>query len=595
MAELNFYETGKAAPSRLIRNYSAIYIHQTAKGPITYSQQKFPRGSQWTEIDSAALPVIRVLNDLQNVDTTPNNGDVLAYNSFTQLWISQALPAAAGETSLGNSVFVSSQGKTVAAGAVRESLTNHFSSLTEAVAAAQSGDTVYAYGSHAVSGNLVKQGVKYHFSGKGVISGAGDLIDDLGGAITEIYITGDASFLSLGAVKFTIKISGLNTYYHIKCYNISSTGFIAISMAGGTSDSIIDVEKDVDTYNNITGGFYVMTVYFAGTPKGTLKVGGFIDNHATLGSIGSAVYVDAISNSDFKIIGNIRSNFYIPISTVIIIDTSLGDTFIIEGDIYPNPIAESFFFWGEGTIFCYRGNLTVKGDIYAGSAKAIIDIESSNTFIHVGNLYSDAGQPMIKAISSPKISLKGEQIGTGSSAVLRTKQTGGYFRHSGKVTNAFTSAVGSVSDLNVTAGGTGYGVSIATNNIATTTSGAGVGATVTTYSNSSGIVNAVDIYTPGTGYLVGDTITASGAGGGNAVFTVAAVGISGIYLGNSAGYSAIFDDTLIVVNDALAVEGLVALSNKNVVITNQVASNKPAANITNLVTGSSLFDDPQIQ
>jgi len=106
------------------------------------------------------------------------------------------------------------------------------------------------------------------------------------------------------------------------------------------------------------------------------------------------------------------------------------------------------------------------------------------------------------------------------------------------------------------------------------------------------------VFNPGSGYAVGDIVELTGAGDGNARVRIDHVGASGIVLEDAAGYDAVFRNTLIVIDAALGDEsGLSAFTaNKDVVVTGQVASNKPNNLVTNLVTGSvGIYNDPQIE
>ena len=589
MAELNFYETGKAAPSRLIRNYSAIYIHQTAKGPITYSQQKFPRGSQWTEIDSAALPVIRVLNDLQNVDTTPNNGDVLAYNSFTQLWVNQPLPAS-GETFVGQSLFVSQAGDSVANGAVRESLTNHFSLIMEAANAALAGDTIYVYGDHVSTGNLARLDVKWVFLGKGTITGTQTMWDDAAGAIPEIYVRGDAYFNCASAGQRVLNIANADSHYDIECYKILGRGDRVIVINGGRPSSKLKVETTI--ISNLVN--WCVELY--STAQGTIEVGEYIDNIATISGIRASLTVNGLIY-DYKIIGDIRMNNISGQSTIYGLSTG-GGVLTIEGNIYANPLVDHVFFWGEGAVMC-NFDLKLIGDAYTDTRAMWYRYGSSCNIEHIGDVYSGYGGSYVRFEGPATLVHKGNVYSTAAAGPLVTRQTGGVLRMDGKVHNQFVpGALGSVASAIITSGGTGYTGQFVQSNV-TTTGGSGVGLVlyITKTGSGAGAFNRIEIQNPGTGYLVGDVVTVSGAGNGDGTVTIESIGEQGVVLKDSAAYDAIFDDVLIVIDETVgATGGLTAFPTPmDVIVTNQVASNQPAVNITNLVTGSTIFDDPQIQ
>lgn len=194
MSKLNFYETGLLAPANIVREFGSIYIHQTIKGPIAYRQNKFPSGRLW-QIDSDVTPIPPI--------TIPDVG-------------------------IGNSLFVSSIGKTIADGAIRESLTDHFSSLGEAVSAAQYGDTIYVYGgTHANTGNLYKDGVNYEFIGYPTLSAGTTMFTDLGVAsLTPFRVKGNAIIQNSGNAVFNF--TGLDNVIDLECESIITNASIPI-------------------------------------------------------------------------------------------------------------------------------------------------------------------------------------------------------------------------------------------------------------------------------------------------------------------------------------------------------------------------------
>ena len=162
MSKLDNFESGKAAPARLVRDYDSIYIHQTPKGPITYRQKRYPNGSQWEPETSGGggggcNPCVYALNDLNNVDANPTDGYILAYSDFNSSWGSI-------ESALGNTLIVSGRGIPAIFGAKRENTIFHFSSLADARNAAQAGDVIVVYPDvYSNPGNLWKDGVDYYF------------------------------------------------------------------------------------------------------------------------------------------------------------------------------------------------------------------------------------------------------------------------------------------------------------------------------------------------------------------------------------------------------------------------------------------------
>jgi hypothetical protein len=185
MASETKHEQGIAAPAVTIRPYQSTY--RWIKDGKTYIQKDVPLGNNWVEDDAGNTP------------TPPSQLPVL----------------------VGNSVFVSAQGKTVANGAVRESLENHFSSLSEAVAAAQSGDTIYVYGgTHTNTGNLYKNGVTIHCLGKPIITAGTTMFSD-GGVAGTFRLIGDA-IIQNGSSK-VCDFSGVGSKIDLEFYSITTT------------------------------------------------------------------------------------------------------------------------------------------------------------------------------------------------------------------------------------------------------------------------------------------------------------------------------------------------------------------------------------
>lgn len=590
MAELNFYETGKLAPANVTRNFGAIYIWVTPKGAVNYIQKDFPRGRNWQLLD--LVGGVKYLNDLLDVQTSPTPGQVLTYNGT--FWDSQTINA---DTPLGNSLFVSSKGKTVAAGAVRESITNHFSSLDEAIAAAVSGDTIHIYSDQVCTVGMAKLGVQYEIYNQAFISGIGThLISDGGGAVPYISIRGNGRLRQLSIGQQVVYLTGVDTtLYEIECYDISGLGGAVVRIEGGVDESYIKCSSPAE--NAIDNTLSNWTVRLQGSPRGTIYAN--IDGHQISGGIQIPLYYGAGVATDFKVVGSVRTHASSPQSTVNTISGGAG-TLTIVGNVYSHVSATKVFFWGEGTIHS-AGKVVINGDIYSDTRPAYYRYNNSATIYHNGNLYSSYTSSLARCNGESgtfDLQINGDIICTGALAPMVIKQTAGTFRHNGKVHNQFIPAgAGGVGAANVTAGGTGYPTQTYVNNVSTT-GGSGAGLTVDICNtNNDGDIDFIEINNPGAGYVVGDVVTISGAGAGDATITITHVGANGIVLRDAAGYDAVFDNTLIVIDATLGDEtGLAGYTtNKDVVVTNQVASNKTAALVTNLVTGSSIFDDPQIQ
>ena len=274
----------------------------------------------------------------------------------------------------------------------------------------------------------------------------------------------------------------------------------------------------------------------------------------------------------------------------------------IYADIHENQNPQIRFFWGEGMIQ-YSSSVKIIGDLYTSVRPAHYAYNANAVIEHIGNLYTSfpSSNLVLRTEGGLDFNMKGNIYSTGSAASLVTKQTLGKFKHDGEVYNEFIPAgTGSAASTTVTVLGTGYIPQNIENNVATTAI-TGVGTGLTLYAdstNTNGNVNSTMVFNPGSGYAVGDIVELTGGGDGNARVRIDHVGASGIVLEDAAGYDAVFRNTLIVIDAALGDEsGLSAFTAiKDVIVTGQVASNKPNNLVTNLVTGSvGIYNDPQIQ
>ena len=87
----------------------------------------------------------------------------------------------------------------------------------------------------------------------------------------------------------------------------------------------------------------------------------------------------------------------------------------------------------------FSGKLKVKGDIYGYNRHAVFLSGLNVEFTHEGDMFTTGIYPCLIASSTPHINLKGTQQSLGSENTLTTTQTGGSFRHSGRVENKFIS------------------------------------------------------------------------------------------------------------------------------------------------------------
>lgn len=666
------YSEGRTAPASITREAGHRY-KWLVNGKI-YVQTDNGVSNLWVEEGSTGH--VEYLNDLTDVNiTTPINGDALQYLNGD--WINA--PIVAGEDTLvGNSLFVSPAGKTVAEGAERLNLTNHFSSLDEAVTAAapnvvsslshfgttgtgytdgvtynvtggtgvgltamytvpfpgfevwvlvdpgsgytngdnvvptggnndavllltttQAVDTIYVYGDHTIFNNLAKANVKYHFFGNGTISAFGDIFYDNNGAVPEIYVRGDAFFNCLSNGRHAVYIQGADTHYDIECYRILGRGSKTCRFNGGQPNSRLKVETTI--VSNLVN--WTLT---AGTEaKGTVEVGEYIDNQTFAGGIRNTLYVDGGAlNHTFYVVGDLRHNSTSGQATVVNLNNSAGG-FHITGDIYSNTINDKTYFWGEGTIMC-GGTITVIGDIYDTGMGAYHAYTSGCNLVHTGNVYTSKGGSTINSRANQNnlgyIELNGDVISTVSACPLiiggiNGLALNGTFKHNGKVINEAV-VTGAVAAQSLLFAGTGYPGQLTQDGI-TTTGGTGTGLTLHTTKGGTGTgaLSYVEIQNPGSGYTNGDIVTVSGAGNGDATITIEVVGQHAVLVRDNRTGTTIFDKSTLIVEDGVGgIAGIAGFpGNSNVVVNDKIISNLAASNITNLVTGSSIYDDPNIQ
>lgn len=456
---------GKAAPASMLLPYWSTYLW--LKNGKNYRQMTPGTSNGWEEIKESSTP----------------------------------FPPAESEVALGQSLYVSSKGKTVADGAVRESISSHFSSLDEAVAAAQAGDTIYVYGDHTINATLSKEGVKYHFFGNGIINCQATPFTDVND-VTAFHVRGDARF-DIGLGFNLLRVTDPATVYDIECHSATTRGYVLVYLGGGTAESTLKVTSFLENT------FDDHTVYLTGAGQGTI-ICPKIKNSATVTSLRVALYVVNAFVGSVHVIGDIVSENS---ENAIAFNSNAGvlGLVTVTGNVYgsTDPYGST---WEQAAIRIFAGRLHLTGDIYGYDRYCVLTTGSGNELVHVGNMYNEDTRPCILVSSSATIDLKGTQRSLGSVNTLETSQVGGTFRHSGRIENKFVSGA---------------------------------------------IARGID-------------------------------------LAASASYTAIFDNTVIVVDDGFAPEGLRATSNKNIVVTDNVASNAPHVNITNLVTGSNLFSDTNI-
>jgi hypothetical protein len=170
--------------------------------------------------------LIANINNYIQSTNKPNKVEGKYLNWILNSILNLIVPSGSTVVELGNSLFVSSKGLTIAGGAVRDSLVDHFSSMAEAKSVAVAGDTIYVYGNQTPNTNLYKDGVIWEFMGSPVITNNQVLFADSGVAGT-CTVRGNASFNAVGGC---MNFSGVGTVLDIECKDIITTSGVAIQM-----------------------------------------------------------------------------------------------------------------------------------------------------------------------------------------------------------------------------------------------------------------------------------------------------------------------------------------------------------------------------
>jgi len=360
------YTEGWASPASIKAELGHKY--RWLKTGAVYKQVGTGVSNNWVE-DGAASP--EYLNDLLDVNTTPLIGQSLTWNGSE--WINIDV------TNLGNTLFVSTNGKTIAIGAERESISNSFSSLSEARTTALSGDTIVVHpGTYANPGNLWKDGVNYVFMPGVEINFTGTIYGASANQSCNIY--GKANFTqtgSSGSPAFSCEQTGSSGTFEAN--NITVYGNVGFQLTHGEFDFIA---------NEITMTYRQYLLYFRLTTGRFYIKANKINNENGSGlTIARTIYLRALSaTSDVRIdapyIGldgvgaNSQLVYYInePSDGVAIINGNFHDT---------RTITDSLGSVWLGTNATINGDITMLGDIPA------LKIGSNQTKVikFTGNIY----------------------------------------------------------------------------------------------------------------------------------------------------------------------------------------------------------------
>ena len=332
---------------------------------------------------------------------------------------------------LGNSLFVSSKGTTVALGAVRESLTNHFSDLNEAITAAQGGDTIYTYGgTHDMTVNLTKEDVKHVFSGRPTINNA--FITD-GGVASVIDIKGDAN-LTKASTTGVIEITNADTVAFIECQKILGNYSWAVLLSGGKDSTLIVHESISSTQVNYCISIRVNANWTVNVDK--------IKNNGAASGGAAAIQVKNtfIGNTTVNVreieIGatNLTTN------NVIQMDNGTSTSSLLTVNLSGKIINPAVYLdLSNAAILMFGGRLIFNGNINGGANHAVSFANSVSKFQHNGSASNDGTAELISVRNGSEVELNGKYLSS-NPKVIDLSSTG-KLTVNGTITNEHVAAV----------------------------------------------------------------------------------------------------------------------------------------------------------
>lgn len=436
MSKLDNFETGKAAPARLTRDYGSVYIHQTPKGPITYRQKRYPTGAQWELDSNAPNPPkgIEYLKDLLDVNIpSPTLGDALFYNANSQTWVSVDMAPK------GNTLIVSTRGRTVAQGAVREHSTLHFNSLLEAKNAALSGDMIIVYpGTYANPGNLWKDGVNYFFMPGAIVTYFGSIFTSQAGQECNVYGQGDFIQQGLsGSAAFIYTAANARSTF--EAHDIIIYGNVGFEMTDGDIDikanEIRMTYRQYLLYFRLTvGRFHIQAnkiIQENGSGLTNSRVLMFREIAATADIRVESPFIEVQGTASFgnTVFGIELTSPGVPVIIGNMYDNRVGSftdatcynrvSYYHEGDIHTNCDVRSM-----NIDFSIPKVITMKGNIYAlatSSGKPAITTSSSNGELNFeGDIYCSNETTITLGGSNWKTTFNGNIYNTHDDSVIVT-------------------------------------------------------------------------------------------------------------------------------------------------------------------------------
>jgi hypothetical protein len=336
-------------------NSTIVKTAQTAYG----NQFGFNAGEAFETILNYTTPT------QDNTATIQNDSGVLAFLT---------------DSDLGNSLIVSSKGVTIANGAVRESVSRHFSSLIEAVSVALSGDTIYIYGGTHGTGatNLYKDGVIYDCKGNPTINAtAGTMFND-NGVAGEFVMRGNA-FLnnpSGGVFNFT----GVQTKVDIECQNVSS-----LTVCFQFEDTVGCVRVHDKVFSTAGACLYMDNasdiIFNAKFMENTKNNGITINTRGTF--VGNCV-VNAHNIKGTPTLANSQILLFAQVGNTGKTTINVTDKIQLAGTALTSQ-----------TILTGNGEIIINGDVDGGAGNAFGIEQTPELITHNGNAYNDGTHPVV--------------------------------------------------------------------------------------------------------------------------------------------------------------------------------------------------------
>lgn len=395
-----FIEASTTQGSAIYDSSDSSYYAQTNNEnvkKIEYSDAKFR-----AVIQPPTSPVSNTTHELQ-----PVSGIIAHLSDITP------------DIQLGDLLVVSSDGLTIANGAQKGNLNKHFSLLTEAINTAVSGDTIMILGgTHILSTNMAKNGVKYICLGQPIINASTSTIFADFGSQISVSMKGDAIFTNVGSNRLFMRIQHSQTKFNIECKSVtvSGSGAKCIRNSGGSEDSMLHVTDYILATGNM-GSLYAIQVEYSanGTfvcPKIMLDSTTSSGTAFTVVGFNHAGKVDIIGN----IYGKSESDGTQSHSVVMMDDAgNSGGILNITGDIIQQPVTSPSGFYGTTAVFVTKfGNVNIKGNIYTSGKRAIWGYYHTGKVEIEGNIYSTGSLEPIHVSHDMQVRIKNSIISSDS-------------------------------------------------------------------------------------------------------------------------------------------------------------------------------------